>query len=96
MNTAIQRAKSFLAGVPIVATDCPTGPTEVLLGGRAGKLVPVGDATAGSAAIKQFLDDSSLNDSFSEGIAESLKRFQPEMAAKAYVDLMQRLISRTM
>ena len=33
---------------------------------------------------------------FSDGIAESLKRFQPEMAAKAYVDLMQRLISRTM
>jgi glycosyltransferase involved in cell wall biosynthesis len=89
-------AEALASGVPVVATDCPTGPTEVLLGGRAGKLVPVGDATAVSAAIKQFLDDSSLNDLFSDGIAESLKRFQPEMAAKAYVDLMQRLISRTM
>jgi glycosyltransferase involved in cell wall biosynthesis len=89
-------AEALACGVPIVATDCPTGPTEVLLGGRAGKLVPIGDATAVSAAIKQFLDDSSLNDSFSEGIAESLKRFQTEMAAKAYVDLIQRLISRTM
>jgi glycosyltransferase involved in cell wall biosynthesis len=32
--------------VPIVATDCPFGPAEVLANGKYGTLVPVGDSTA--------------------------------------------------
>ncbi|WP_424821444.1 glycosyltransferase [Salinisphaera sp.] len=30
-------------GYPVVATNCPTGLSEVLEGGRYGPLVPVGD-----------------------------------------------------
>ncbi len=33
-------------GRPVVATDCPYGPREILGGGRYGALVPVGDAPA--------------------------------------------------
>jgi glycosyltransferase involved in cell wall biosynthesis len=40
-------------GVPIVATDCPTGPREVLDDGRAGVLVPVGDAAALSRGMEE-------------------------------------------
>lgn len=42
-------------GVPIVATDCPTGPSEVLDGGRYGGLVPVGDAGALATGIERAL-----------------------------------------
>lgn len=38
-------------GVPVVSTDCPDGPAEVLGGGRYGRLVPPGDADALAAAI---------------------------------------------
>jgi glycosyltransferase involved in cell wall biosynthesis len=37
--------------VALVATDCPSGPAEILDGGRWGELVPVGDATAIASAV---------------------------------------------
>ena len=44
-------------GVPVVSTDCPSGPSEILDNGIYGRLVPVGDAAMLSAAIIQSLDD---------------------------------------
>ena len=42
-------------GIPVVATDCPTGPVEILDGGRFGMLVPVGDVEAMAGAIADTL-----------------------------------------
>jgi glycosyltransferase involved in cell wall biosynthesis len=41
---------------PIVSSDCDSGPREILLGGRYGSLVPVGDADAMAAAILEKLE----------------------------------------
>jgi glycosyltransferase involved in cell wall biosynthesis len=43
-------------GCPVVSTDCPSGPAEILDHGRYGPLVPVGDEMALAAAIKSVLD----------------------------------------
>jgi glycosyltransferase involved in cell wall biosynthesis len=43
--------EALAAGAPVVATDCVSGPREVLADGRYGALVPVGDAAALAAAI---------------------------------------------
>lgn len=51
-NVLIQ-AMAF--GTPIVATDCRTGPAEILCGGRFGTLVPVGDTHAIADGIDQAL-----------------------------------------
>ncbi len=44
-------------GVPVVSTDCPSGPAEILEYGRYGKLVPIQDPSALSAAMMQSLLD---------------------------------------
>jgi glycosyltransferase involved in cell wall biosynthesis len=44
-------------GVPAVATDCPFGPSEIVISGETGLLVPPGDAVALSAAVGELLGD---------------------------------------
>lgn len=49
--------QAMACGARVVSTDCPSGPSEVLEGGRWGRLVPVGDAAAMAAAMAAALDD---------------------------------------
>jgi len=48
--------EALAVGTPVVATDCPSGPAEILENGKYGKLVPVGDVVALSEAIYIVLD----------------------------------------
>lgn len=43
--------EALACGCPVVSTDCPCGPAEVLDHGRYGRLVPVGDDAAMAEAI---------------------------------------------
>lgn len=45
-------------GVPVVSTNCPSGPDEILEYGRYGKLVPVQDPVALAKAIVQSLNET--------------------------------------
>lgn len=49
--------EAMAAGVPVVSTDAPYGPREILEDGELGPLVPVGDATALADAMSRTLDD---------------------------------------
>jgi glycosyltransferase involved in cell wall biosynthesis len=48
--------QALACGVPVVATDCESGPREILGAGRSGRLVPVGDAAAMALAITGALE----------------------------------------
>ncbi|MFO1432288.1 MAG: glycosyltransferase [Candidatus Competibacteraceae bacterium] len=48
--------EALACGCPVVSTDCPSGPAEILANGELGPLVPVGDDTMMAAAIKTILD----------------------------------------
>jgi glycosyltransferase involved in cell wall biosynthesis len=44
-------AEALALGTPVVATDCPSGPAEILGGGEFGRLVPIADETELAEAI---------------------------------------------
>jgi glycosyltransferase involved in cell wall biosynthesis len=49
--------EALACGTPVVSTDCPGGPAEILEGGKYGILVPVGDAEAMATAIARSIDE---------------------------------------
>lgn len=49
-------AECLAVGTPVVSTDCPSGPREILQGGRFGSLVPVDDEDALTEAMITTLD----------------------------------------
>ena len=80
--------EAMACGAPVVATDCPSGPAEILESGRYGRLVPVGDAEAMSAAIAESLDDPGDPEDRKKRAAE----FSVGASADAYLALFERLL----
>ena len=48
--------EAMACGCPVVSTDCPFGPAEILEGGRLGELVSVGDSRALADAMDRTLN----------------------------------------
>lgn len=71
-------------GVPVVSTDCPFGPAEILDGGRYGKLVPNDRGDLLAAAMSGCLDAPVDRDFLRARAAE----FSRTRAVDAYADLL--------
>ena len=75
-------------GTPVVSTDARYGPSEILDGGRWGKLVPVRDASALAQAMVEALQGARPPE---EALIRRAADFSCERAADAYVDLFEKV-----
>jgi glycosyltransferase involved in cell wall biosynthesis len=69
-------------GIPIVSTNCPSGPSEILDNGRYGRLVPVGDAIELAAAIVSSLSAEHDTDT----LKKRAQDFSVEKISNKYLD----------
>jgi glycosyltransferase involved in cell wall biosynthesis len=75
--------EAMACGAPVVSTDCPSGPAEILDGGRYGHLVPIGDAQALADAI-----EASLKGDHRRPPAEWLEQFRVGPVVEQYLKIM--------
>jgi glycosyltransferase involved in cell wall biosynthesis len=75
--------EALCCGTPAVATDCPSGPREILENGRYGRLVPVGDVDALANAITLSLSNNTQSPP-----AESWQPYEVETVTHQYVNLL--------
>jgi glycosyltransferase involved in cell wall biosynthesis len=87
---AMVLAEALACGTPVVSTDCPYGPSEILDHGRYGKLTPIGDAAALAQAILATLDAPLPR----EFLRERGYDFNTRTSAEGYLELMSNLISK--
>jgi glycosyltransferase involved in cell wall biosynthesis len=75
--------QALACGCPVVSTDCPSGPREILQDGRYGRLVAVGDDAALAQALLLTLDESPDRDKLRTRAAQ----FSAKRAADRYLDI---------
>ena len=86
-------AEAMACGVPVVSTDCPHGPADILAGGEAGLLVPPCDAAALAVEILRVLYEPGLAKQLAERGRARSQLYRAEVITAQYADLFQRVLS---
>jgi glycosyltransferase involved in cell wall biosynthesis len=76
--------EALACGCPIVSTDCPSGPSEILEKGKFGTLVPMGDIHALAQAIHHTLNNPPNRNDLPLRAAD----FDIEKVSRQYLDVL--------
>lgn len=70
-------AEATCSGLPVVSFDCPYGPSEMIVEGRNGMLVPPGDVEALGRAMTRLAADPVLRNRLSQSAHIAAARLEP-------------------
>lgn len=76
--------EAMAMGTPVVSTDCPHGPSEIIADGESGLLVPVGEPEALAAALQRLIDEPQLRQRLSQAGQARAQDFSAERIGAAY------------
>ncbi len=83
--------EAMACGVPVVATDCPSGPNEIITDGIDGILVPAGDSMAMAAAIRDLLGDEERRMRHAAAARRRVEAFGLPSFVASYAEALQRV-----
>lgn len=83
--------EAMRCGVPVISTDCPLGPGEIIRDGVDGLLVPVRDRAALGAALDSLMSDDGRRRRMGQEALAAARRYDPELVASAYETLFAEL-----
>lgn len=85
--------EAMRCGLPVVSTDCPHGPGEIIEDGVDGRLVPVGDADAVARALLELIQDDELRRRAGKAALTASARFDPARIAERHEALFTELLA---
>jgi glycosyltransferase involved in cell wall biosynthesis len=78
-------------GLPVVAFDCPRGPSEIVTAGEDGLLVAEGDVVGFGTALLEVVNDDERRRRMGAAAASSAGRFSIEPFAERWEALLDRI-----
>ena len=76
--------EAMALGVPVVSTDCPSGPREILKGGEFGLLVPMRDP----GALAKAMEETLRNPPEKKALMDAVKDYTVERSSKRYLEIL--------
>ncbi len=76
--------EAMACGTPVISSDCPSGPNEIIANNVTGILVPVKDAAGLAAAIYELISDKEKALKYSRKAKESINRFSIKNILEEY------------
>ncbi|MEU3298621.1 glycosyltransferase family 4 protein [Streptomyces sp. NPDC006678] len=86
--------EAMRCGLPVVSTDCPHGPREIIQDGVDGRLVPVGDEDAVADALLALINDDEQRRRAGAAALKASERFDPACIAERHEALFTELLAR--
>lgn len=81
--------EALMLDKPVVSSDCPTGPREILDNGKAGILVEPGNPHAMAEAIRQVLSDEILRQNMLEASRRHRVNFLPQTIMSQFEEMIK-------
>jgi glycosyltransferase involved in cell wall biosynthesis len=81
--------EAMACGLPVVSTDCPCGPKDIVADGEDGLLVSNGDVDALSEAMKHMINDEILRRNMQSKALCNVKRFDIRRIAQRWKQLFE-------
>lgn len=85
--------EAMAAGLPAVAFDCPSGPSDIIADGRDGLLVAAGDVAQLAAALGRLMDDPGERVRLAANAREIAVTYAPERVLGRWSELLKGVVS---
>lgn len=76
--------EAMSSGLPVVSFDCVAGPSDIIIDGENGYLVPLFDSDIFCRKLSLLMEDECLRDRMGANARESVKKLSPDIIGEKY------------